>query len=114
MNLTLHHILDWCPYISKQEKKLKGNGNPIKTHLPSTQLHHSPKAHKSIKKPDTETQLRDTDRKTDRQIERQGRAWKVGVVVVVVETQSKEEKQEGMETAKKEDEPQENGKQNNG
>jgi hypothetical protein len=37
--------------------------------------------------------LRDTDRHTDRQIERQERAWKV---VVVAPTHSKEEKQEGM------------------
>jgi hypothetical protein len=56
-----------------------------------------PKLTSQSKKPDTETQLRErereTDRQTDRQMERQERAWKV---VVVVQTQSKEEKQEGM------------------
>jgi hypothetical protein len=63
---------------------------PLKPISLPTQLHHSPKAHKSIK----ETRHRNTvERQTDRQIERQERAWKV---VVVLQTHSKDEKQEGM------------------
>lgn len=74
-----------------------------------------PKLKSQSKKPDTETQLRDrhTDRDTDRQIERQERAWKE-VVVLLLQTHSKEEKQEGMRERSQKTNPKRMARKNNG
>lgn len=79
----------------KTEGKWKSHWNPSPFHTTSP----FPQSSKVNQRNQTQKHSwetdRQTDRDTDRQIERQERAWKE-VVVVLLQTHSKEEKQEGM------------------